>query len=87
MTIPETIEHDGRTYKRARWVILQDSEGNTKAESSSYDLLTFYQPGDVILHQYIPINNEEFFDVTDEYLKQYGGIFEEEWGKPVGSQE
>lgn len=86
MPIPKTIEHEGRMYKRARWVILEDAEGNVKAESSSYDLLSFYEPGDKIFHQYIPIDNDAFFDVTEDYIKDYAGLYEEEWGKPVRTQ-
>ena len=68
--IPETVDHNDATYTRGRWISLRHPDGSLKAESSSDDLLQFYEPGDQIYIQYTR-TEDIAVNLTDEFLKDY----------------
>jgi len=69
--IPETATtEDGTEYQRGRWITLTDKNDELKAESSSDDLLQFYEEGDKIYIQYYRTDYISV-DRTVEFLQEF----------------
>lgn len=68
--LKKKIKRKKKSYALGRWIFLYDKDGNLKAESSSEDLLQFYEEGDIIKHEYYR-TEYKYVDVTEEFLKNF----------------